>query len=139
MRESIILVAWNGENCDLKWLWRITQPAPWSRLSFPPQIQYYFMDPYHIISSFKSCLLHKLKSKLEGYDLSSVWKFIKDGCNLNEEHTNLIDMKAQTDILIYKMFVPFINRTASIQTVDTIFSATQQKDWRKQLRANKGE
>ena len=91
------------------------------------------MDPYRVISSFKSCPLHKSKSKLEGYDLSSVWKFIKDGSNLNGAHNSLVDVKAQTDILINKMFVPFINRTASIQTVDTIFSATQQKDWRTEL------
>jgi hypothetical protein len=70
MSETIILVAWNGENCDLKWLWRITQ-APRSRLSFPPQMQY-FMDPYHVITSFKSCPLNKSKSKLDGYDLGSV-------------------------------------------------------------------
>jgi hypothetical protein len=66
MSETIILVAWNGENCDLKWLWRITQ-APRSRLSFPPQIQY-FMDPYRVMSSFKSCPLNKSKSMLDGYD-----------------------------------------------------------------------
>ena len=55
MSETIILVAWNGENCDLKWLWRITH-ASRSHLSFPPQIQY-FLDPYLVISSFKSCPL----------------------------------------------------------------------------------
>ncbi len=43
MSETVILVAWNGENCDLNWLWRITQ-APRSRSSFPPQIQN-FIDP----------------------------------------------------------------------------------------------
>jgi hypothetical protein len=90
------------------------------------------MDPYHVISSFKSCRLHKSKSKLEGYGLGSVWKFINDGPNLNGAHNSLVDVKAQTDILINKMFVPFINRTASIQFVDAIFSATQQKDWRKE-------
>ncbi len=35
--ETVIRVAWNGESCDLKWLWKITQ-VPRSRLSFPPQI-----------------------------------------------------------------------------------------------------
>ena len=62
-----------------------------------------------------------------------MWKFINDGQNLNGAHNCLVDVKAQTDILINKMFVPFINRTASIQTVHAIFSATQQKDWRKEL------
>jgi len=92
MSETIILVAWNGENCDLKWLWRITQ-APRSRLSFPPQIKY-FMDPYRVITSFKSCPLNKSKSKLDGYDLGSVWKFVNDGRNLNGAHNSLVDVKA---------------------------------------------
>ena len=86
-----------------------------------------------MITSFKSCPLNKSKSKLDGYDLGSVWKFVNDGQNLNGAHNSLVDVKAQTDILINKMFVPSINRTASIQTVDANFSATQQKDWRKEL------
>jgi len=61
MSETIILVAWNGENCDLKWLWRITQ-VPRSCLSFPPQIQY-FMDLYRVISSFKSYVLLTSQSR----------------------------------------------------------------------------
>jgi hypothetical protein len=125
MSETIILVAWNGENCNLKWLWKITQ-APRSCLSFPPQIQF-FIDPYHVITSFKSCPLHKSKSKIQGYDLGSVWKYI-NGHNLNGAHNSLIDVKAQTNIIINKMFVSFINRGTSIQTVDAIFSATQQND-----------
>jgi hypothetical protein len=134
MSETIILVAWNGENCDcdLKWLWRITQ-APRSRLSFPPQIQY-FIDPCPVTTSFKSCPLNKSKSKLDGYDLGSVWKFVNDGRNLNGAHNSLVDVKAQTDILISRGFVPFINPSASVQNVDAIFSATQQKDWRKELK-----
>jgi hypothetical protein len=62
--ETVILVVWNGENCDLMWLWKIMQ-APRSPLSFPLQIQF-FIDPCCIITSFKSCPLHKPKSKLEG-------------------------------------------------------------------------
>jgi hypothetical protein len=48
-------------------------------------------------------------------------------------HNSLIEVKAQTSILINKMFAAFINRTSSIQTVDAIFSATQQNEWRKEL------
>jgi hypothetical protein len=71
--ETIILVAWNMKTCDLKWLWKFMQ-APWSRLSFPPQIQF-FIDLYQVITGFMSCPLHKSKSKLKGYDLGSVWKY----------------------------------------------------------------
>ena len=62
-----------------------------------------------------------------------MWKFVNDGRNLNGAHNSLVNGKAQTDILISRGYVPFINRSASIQNVDAIFSATQQKDWRKEL------
>ncbi len=88
--ETDILVAWNGKTCDIKWLWKITQ-APRSCLSFPPQTQF-FIDPYRVITSFKLCLLNKSKSKLEGYDLGSMWKYIK-GQNLNEPITALLMSK----------------------------------------------
>jgi hypothetical protein len=55
MSETVILVALNGENCDLKWLWKITQ-APRSCLSFPPQIQF-FIDPYRGSSPASSRVL----------------------------------------------------------------------------------
>jgi hypothetical protein len=62
-----------------------------------------------------------LWTKVEGYDLDSMWKYI-NGHNLNKVHNSLIGIKAQTNILINKMFAPFINRIASIQTMDAIFS-----------------
>jgi hypothetical protein len=128
--ETVIFVAWNGETCDLKMLWKITQ-APWSRLSFPSQIKF-FIDPYCVIPGFKLCPLHKLKSKLEGYDLGSMWKYTKSQ-NMNGAHNSLVDIKAQTDILLDKMFVGFINRTTSIQTMDAIFSTTQKNNWKKEM------
>jgi hypothetical protein len=45
--EMVVLVAWNGETCNLKWLWRLTQ-APNSRYSLPDNIKY-FIDPYRVI------------------------------------------------------------------------------------------
>jgi hypothetical protein len=52
---------------------------------------------------------------------------------LNGAHNSLVDVKAQTDILINNMFVGFINRTTSIQTVDAIFSTIKKNDWRKEM------
>jgi len=43
---AVILVAWNGENCDLKWLWKLCQ-SPNSPCRFPDKIQF-FMDPYKV-------------------------------------------------------------------------------------------
>ena len=52
----ILLIAWNGERCYLKWLWKICQ-APNSPFSISEKLQY-FMDPYKLIASYKSCTVH---------------------------------------------------------------------------------
>ena len=41
--ETAILVAWHGEACDMKWIWKLTQ-APGSTLHMPDKITL-FMDP----------------------------------------------------------------------------------------------
>ena len=38
--EKVCLVAYNGETCDLKWLWKMTQ-APRAPLSLPDSIVYF--------------------------------------------------------------------------------------------------
>ena len=38
--KAIILVAWNGATCDLKWLWRLTQ-APFSIFNMPKKIAFF--------------------------------------------------------------------------------------------------
>ena len=86
--DTVILVAWNGQSCDLKWLWTLTQ-APGSRLSFPNQIKY-FLDPSKVIAHFKSCALNKSKSKVGGYDVASMYKFVNGGRNLNGAQTALL-------------------------------------------------
>ena len=123
-------MAWNGESCDLKWLWKITQ-APDSCCFLPPQIKH-FIDPFRVVSYFKTCPLHKTKSKIDSYDAGSIWKFITKS-NLNGTHDSLIDTKAQTDIFVHKHFVPFINQTYSVQPIDAIFSATQPNRWKKTM------
>ena len=129
--EKIILVAYNGQRCDLRWLWKLTQ-APHSPYNMPPKIEF-FLDPCRIMGKFKSCHLNKSKSKLDSYELGVVWKHIHSGTNLNGAHDSLIDTKAQTDILIHQHFVPFINQSFSVQTIDDIFSKTQQNEWRKEM------
>jgi hypothetical protein len=61
--EMVVLVAWNGEACDLKWLWRLTQ-APNLINSLPLNIKY-FIDPYRVIEKYKSCAFNKTKSKIK--------------------------------------------------------------------------
>ena len=68
--ETVVLVAWNGEACDLNWLWRLTQ-APNSRYSLPENIKF-FIDPYRVIEKYTSCGFNKTKSKIEAYELGVV-------------------------------------------------------------------
>ncbi len=129
--EMVVLVAWNGEACDLKWLWRLTQ-APNSMYSLPPNIKY-FIYPYCVIEKYKKCAFNKTKSKIKVYELGVVWKYANNGTNRNGAHDSLVDVRAQTDILVHCSFVPFIDRSSWIQPIDEIFSRTVQNEWKKEL------
>ena len=72
--EVTILVAYNGETCDMKWLWKLTQ-APFTSLTLPPKIKF-FMDPYKVMSHYSSYLLNKTKTKLDSYELGVIRKYI---------------------------------------------------------------
>jgi hypothetical protein len=100
--------------------------------SLPGNIKY-FIDPYHVIEKYKSCAFNKAKSKIEAYELGVVWKYANNGKNLSGAHTSLIDVKAQTDIFVHCLFVPFIDRSFSIRPIDEIFSKTLQNEWKKDL------
>ena len=128
--ERVILVAWNGESCDLKWIWKLTQ-APRSLLSMPACIEY-FLDPRRVIQKYTSCSLNPIKSKLDSLELGVVWKFLF-GQNLNGAHDSLIDAVAQTDIIVHPSFVPFLDRSQSVKTIDEIFSKKLQAEWRKEM------
>ena len=52
--QVAILVAWNGENCDLKWFW-----APYR---MPPKIEY-FINPYRLISKYPSIRSTRCKER----------------------------------------------------------------------------
>ena len=144
--KTVILVTWNGETCDLKWLWKITQ-APGSRCSLPQQIKF-FIDPFRVVGYFKTCPINKTKSKIESYYVGSVWKFISNA-NLNGAHDSLIDAKAQTNIFIHKYFGPFIDRKHTVEQIDAIFTVyvvvcflakggVGKKEWRRYDDKNQG-
>ena len=125
-----MLVAYNGATCDLKWLWRMIQ-APHSQLALPAQIKY-FLDPLRVIKNYKGCKLHPSKSKLDSLELGCVWKHL-NGRNLNGAHNSLVDAKAQSDIFLHQSFLPYIDRTFSIQPIDLICTATQHNAWKKDM------
>jgi hypothetical protein len=62
------------------------------------------------------------------------WKYANNGTNLNGAHDSLVDVHAQTDILVHCSFVPFIYCSSLIQLIDEIFSRMVQNKWKKELK-----
>ncbi len=56
-----VLIAWNGEGCDLRWLYKVAQ-APYSFLNFPCKVQY-FLDPLAVLRTNSRCKLHRKHSE----------------------------------------------------------------------------
>lgn len=127
---AVIMVAWNGENCDLKWLWKICQSSN-SPCQIPDKLQY-FIDPWQVIKHYSSCKIHPSKSKLESLSLGSVYKFLF-GDDLEGAHDSLVDCGAQTQIIMHEDFAPFINRKASIQPITQIFKSKDIAQWKRQM------
>ena len=57
--EVGIIITYNGAGSDMKWLWRLTQ-APHAPEELPSQLLYY-MDPYRILSKWKTCKMQNSK------------------------------------------------------------------------------
>ena len=80
--------------------------APRSQLSLPNAYKY-FIDPLHVtIRYYKGCKLHPSKSKLDSLELGCVWKHLNVGHNLNGAYDSLVDVKAQSNVLLRPSFVP---------------------------------
>ena len=71
-----IMIAWNDKSCDMRWIYKVAQ-APNTTLLLPDEIQY-FLDPFKVISQYRSCKLNKFKSFIESYSLGAVWEYIKE-------------------------------------------------------------
>jgi hypothetical protein len=78
----------------------------------------------------ENCVTNKTKSKIKAYELGVVWKYANNGTNLNGALDSLVDVRAQTDIFVHCSFVPFIDRSSSIQPIDEIFLRTVQNEWK---------
>ena len=132
--QRATLVAWNGETCDLKWIYKLTQ-AHGSTLDIPDKL-WYFLDPLRIINYYKSCKLNRKHSKLDSYSLESVWQFISNK-PLDGAHDSLVDVKAQTDVLTHESFLPFIDRAYSIRPIELLLSYREASEVRKGLETNR--
>ena len=97
-----------------------------------PHQMKFFLDPLEIIREYRGCMYHKSKSKLESLELGCVWKFMT-GNNLNGAHDSLVDVKAQTDIVISKHFVNYLDKSKSVRLIENIFSKSVQSAMAKKL------
>ena len=110
--KHAVVIAYDGETCDLKWIWRLTQ-VPGSPYVMPQKLKY-FIDPLRAAKNYKGCKLNPAKIKWDSLELGSVWKFINDGSNLNGARNSSVDVKADTDVLLYLHFVQYTDRNISI-------------------------
>ena len=125
------LVAWNGAACDLKWLWRLTQ-APNSKQSMSPQLLY-FINPYQVIESYASCRIDKKTSKLETYQLGAVWKYLDvEHRKFNNALNSRDDVIAHSYVFTHADFIPFINWSKSVRSINEMFIKLEQSAfWKK--------
>mmetsp|Transcript_2671 Transcript_2671/g.5719 ORF Transcript_2671/g.5719 Transcript_2671/m.5719 type:complete len:210 (+) Transcript_2671:719-1348(+) len=128
--EVAILVAYNGETCNLKWLWKLTN-TPNSSIAMPPKCKF-FINPFKIIKHYKSCFLHPSKMKLELSNLQSIYKYVTEQ-DLVGAHDSIGDYKAQTTIVVTDLFFSFIDKTKSIFPINEIFSKCEQSEMQKRL------
>ena len=133
--EIATIVAYNGETCDLRWIWRHTQ-APNSPGRFPSKIKF-FMDPLNVINGYTTCKLNKKQSNLESFELGFVWRFLHPEPTPypGDLHNSLTDVKIQSDLFAHKIFAPHINRSKSVKDIGDIFSAADRKDMEKEMEA----
>jgi len=67
--EVAVLVAWNGETYNLKWLWKLTQAPRYP--FYLPEERIYFMGPTKTLQHYNSYKLNHKHSKLDATNLES--------------------------------------------------------------------
>ena len=93
----------------------------------------YYMDPLKVIKQYVGCKLNPKHYKPHSLELGVVWKYINSGANINGAHDSLVDAKAQTDIFSHPSFVPYLNKSQSIQPIQEIFTKTEVREWKKKM------
>ena len=129
-----IIVAWNGESCEMSWLYKLTQ-AQGSTLNFPARVNF-AMDPYQIIKKRESCKMNKKHSKLSSYQLSSVYKHVT-GEDLEGAHSSIVDVRAQTKIVCHEDFRKMFALKDSVKFISNIFSCKLKLSAEKSMEATR--
>ena len=117
--EVGVLCAYNGQACDLQWIFRLTKTTEYN-LKLPERVDH-FLDPFYVISHYKTCVLNTSKSKQENTKLATVYQIVA-GVPLANAHDALADSKAQLKIVMSAEFKPFLDRTKSIKLLEEVWS-----------------
>ena len=124
--QKAVLVAWNGESSDMKWVWQVTSPSGQWKLKMPEGVDF-FCDPCGAIKHFKSCQLNNAKTGV-GHALGSVYQYVT-GKQLIDQHNSLADAKAQVSVMFDKHFIEtFFDRAKSLKPIDDVLKGRMKKE-----------
>jgi len=121
-----IMVAWGGKACDCEWLFRVTEVLYRGALSMPNGLDF-FLDPGFVISNYTSCRLNNKHTGLNGYGLEMTWCYVMQQNQLPDAHSSLADCKAQTDIVLDRRFIPYIDKYNSIVPMSQVWTKKREK------------
>ena len=123
---KVILVAWNGTSCDMKWIYRLTSPSGIYKFKLPDCFAY-FCDPYMAINHYKSCALHPNKTGLN-LSLPTVYKFVT-GNEMVNAHNSLFDARAQKVVMLDRRFLyAFFDTKVAIVPMEAAMKAKERNE-----------
>ena len=102
----------------------------------PDKIEFFSDIPEIVIRKRASCKLHKSQSKIIGKQLATVWTFVNNLSMIPEDkafHVSVVDVQAQTDIVVDLPFVPWMDCEVSICPIHKIFRGALTREWEKKM------
>jgi hypothetical protein len=101
-QTKVVLVAWNGTTCDIKWIHRLTSPSGEWKLKMPDGCDF-FCDPYKAIKHYKTCELNP-QTTGENLVLGTVYRIVTGG-DLDNAHNSLVDALAQKTVMLDRRYL----------------------------------
>jgi hypothetical protein len=97
-----------------------------------------FLDPLHVIKHYKTCKINSQHSKLETYELGSVWRHLFPEAEFpGSLHDSMTDAICQNDLIAHDEFVTYINRSQSIRLISDMFRSNERKELLHKLEPNR--